>query len=604
MNNCDNLTLTHLKNAYTTGGITPRELILGLRAKALQSQDYNAWITLLTPDQLEPYFTALEKQSPDTLPLYGVPFAIKDNIDLEGISTTAGCEAFRHTPEQSAYVVARFIAAGAVPLGKTNLDQFATGLVGTRSPFGQGKNVFNSDYISGGSSAGSAIATALGQVTFALGTDTAGSGRVPAVLNNLIGHKPTKGLLSCTGIVPACKTLDCVSLFTLNAQDAASLLDIAADFDASDVFARPNNFDNRKRYFSGKTPSTFTFGVPNQTDFFGNEECKSLFKKSITLLESLGGKAVTFDMAPFLEAAKLLYEGPWVAERYIATQSVALEAMLPEIQTIIGNGNAGRASDAFSAQYRLAALKRRCDDVLAQVDIAIAPTTPTVFTRSEIDAEPIKNNSILGTYTNFMNLLDYTATAVPIGSLSSGVHWGITLFHQAFSDIKLLNFAQALQEKIQLPYGANLPANTPLDQVSSAGTTAPTQPPSFTDIAVCGAHLEGQPLNWQLTERGGKLKSKTTSSPHYALYALPDGKRPAMVRVERDGCDIEVEVWSVPTHHLGSFITQIPAPLGIGKVELASGEWVSGFICDGYAIHTAQNISEYKGWRNWLKNRA
>ncbi len=603
MNNCDNLTLTHLKHVYTQGRATPRELILGLREKALQSKDYNAWVTLLTPEQLEPYFKALESQSPDTLPLYGVPFAIKDNIDLAGITTTAGCEAFRHTAQQSAHVVARFIAAGAVPLGKTNLDQFATGLVGTRSPYGQGKNVFNRDYISGGSSAGSAIATALGQVTFALGTDTAGSGRVPAALNNLIGHKPTKGLLSCTGVVPACKTLDCVSLFTLNAHDAASLFDIAAHFDADDAFARPNRFDNRQRYFSGKAPTTFTFGVPNQTEFFGNTECEALFKKSITLLESLGGQAITFDMAPFIEAAKLLYEGPWVAERYLATQSVALDTMLPEIQTIIGNGNNGRASDAFSAQYRLAELKRRCDKILASVDIAIAPTTPTVFTRAEIDAEPIKNNSILGTYTNFMNLLDYTATAVPIGSLSSGVHWGITLFHQAFSDIKLLNFAQALQEKTQLPCGANLPFSPSLEQAPTTGLPLPMQEAALTDIVVCGAHLEGQPLNWQLAERGGQLKSQTTSSAHYALYALPDGKRPAMIRVEKDGCEIEVEVWSVPTHHLGSFITQIPAPLGIGKVELASGEWISGFICDAYAISAAQNISEYKGWRNWLKNR-
>ncbi|MCB1704856.1 MAG: allophanate hydrolase [Halioglobus sp.] len=596
-NEVHNLSLQALKSAYSSGGITPRELIGQLSAQARRQDEYNAWIYLLSDAELEPYLSALEQRDPASLPLYGVPFAIKDNIDLAGIPTTAACPDFAYTPTEHAAVVSTLIAAGAVPLGKTNLDQFATGLVGTRSPYGEGKNSFNTDYISGGSSAGSAIATALGQVAFALGTDTAGSGRVPAVLNNLVGHKPTRGLLSTRGVVPACRTLDCVSIFALSCDDAAVLLDIAARYDAADPYARPNTFYNRQRYFDTAAAAPFRFGVPSSLDFQGDSETQALFEDSVRRLERLGGEAVAVAFEPFLETARLLYEGPWVSERWLATQGVDRASMLPVIREIIAGAEGKTAADAFAAQYRLADLKRRCDAALQGLDFVLTPTCPRFYTRAEMAAQPIANNSLLGTYTNFMNLLDYSATAVPVGFTECGVPWGVTLFTAAFDDIRLLGLAGLLHRDCELPLGA-----TGLTPPPPASGTAPAVAQAI-DVVVCGAHLEGQPLNWQLTERDARLLQKTTSSPHYQLYALPDGKRPAMVRDEEQGVAIEVEVWSMPHSHFGSFVAGIPAPLGIGKVELADGRWLSGFICDGFGLTGASNISDYGSWRNWLNAR-
>lgn len=588
------LSITNVIEAYTSGTTNPRELISSLRAKALEQSEFNAWITILSEEELDTYLSFIESKPIDSLPLYGVPFAIKDNIDLASVPTTAACPDFSYTPDNNARVVDLLIQAGAIPLGKTNMDQFATGLVGTRSPYGQTHNAFNQDYASGGSSSGSAVATALGQVSFALGTDTAGSGRVPAAFNNLIGHKPTKGTFSSSGLVPACRTLDCISVFALTAEDASKVFSIAAQYDDKDAYSRPNSYRNINRYFSGKAPASFRFGIPAAPDFQGDSECESIFNDAVELLKELGGEAVPFDFSPFSEAAKLLYEGPWVAERWIATKDVELKSMLPVIQDIIGPGNQALATDAFSAQYKLAAYKQICDAQLAEFDFVVTPTTPTIFTRAEIDEEPIKRNSILGTYTNFMNLLDYCATAVPIAQTTSGVYWGITLFSQAFSDIELLNLASAIQKRTQLPLGAtehSLPSN---DLASQA------QPPQAIDVVVCGAHLEGQPLNWQLLERGAALKESTTSSASYKLFALSDGKRPGMKRVEDGGDEIEVEVWTLPAENFGTFVTGIPAPLGIGKVELKDGSWVSGFICDDYGLVGAQDITEYKSWRTWL----
>jgi len=592
-----NLSLPALKAAYLRGEFTPRDLLPRLLAQARGQAHYNAWIHLLDEDELEPYLCALDAHTPDSLPLYGVPFAIKDNIDLARIPTTAACPDFAYTPAQSATVVDILIAAGAIPLGKTNLDQFATGLVGTRSPYGEGKNSFNAEYISGGSSAGSAIATALGQVSFALGTDTAGSGRVPAVLNNLVGHKPTRGLLSTRGVVPACRTLDCISIFALSCEDAAAVLDIAAWYDAQDAYSRPNVFSNRRRYFNTGDAGQFRFGVPADPDFQGDSETRALFEDSVRRLRALGGECVSLAFEPFLEAARLLYEGPWVSERWLATRDVARHAMLPVIREIIDGAQGKTAADAFAAQYRLAGLKKRCDALVEELAFVMTPTCPRFYTRAEIAGQPVANNSLLGTYTNFVNLLDYCATAVPVGFTRCGVPWGVTLFTSAFEDVRLLGFANALHRACHLPLGAtgHAPAFTP----------APSTPafPATIDVVVCGAHLHGQPLNWQLTERGGRLRECTTSAPRYQLYALPDGVRPAMARDDAAGAAIEVEVWSLPQATFGSFVAAIPAPLGIGKVELADGRWLCGFICEAAGLAGAQNISRYGGWRHWLASR-
>ena len=593
-----NLNITALKQAYKKNDLTPNELMLKLREQALTQQDHNVWITLLDEAKLNEYLTYLEGKTPEDLPLYGVPFAIKDNIDLAGVSTTAACPDFAYTPTQNAFVVEQLLKAGAIPLGKTNLDQFATGLVGMRSPYGEGKNAFNTDYISGGSSAGSAVSTALGQVSFALGTDTAGSGRVPAALNNLIGHKPTKGLFSNTGLVPACLSLDCITVFALNTQDASLVTSVAGQYDDKDSYARENKPDNLLRYFEPKLPEQFTFGVPSTLDFYNNPETQALFEKTVEKLESLGGKKVDVDFAPFIEAAKLLYEGPWVAERWLAVQDVKRESMLPVIQTIIGSAEGKTAADAFSAQYQLQAFKKICDEQVNAVDFLLTPTCPTQFTREELRAEPIKYNSILGTYTNFMNLLDYTATNVPVGLTQNGVSWGVTLFSQAFTDMKLLSYSGALHQALNLPQGTSEFALQPFE-----GNAVP-RPSDRINVVVCGAHLEGYPLNWQLTERGATLVSKTQSAPSYQLYALPDGKRPAMIRDDEQGRAIDVEVWSMPMEYFGSFVAGIPAPLGIGKVELADGSWQCGFMSEGNVVSDAKNITEFGGWKPYLASKA
>lgn len=589
-----NLSLASIRAAYEAKEITPKELIYSLRAAAIAQSDYNAWITVLDESQLDVFLTALEGKTPSDLPLFGVPFAIKDNIDLAGIPTTAACPGFEYTPETSSFLIEQLIAAGAVPLGKTNLDQFATGLVGVRSPYGEGKNVFNKDYISGGSSAGSAIATALGQVSFALGTDTAGSGRIPAALNNLIGHKPSKGLLSNSGLVPACRTLDCISIFALNTDDAAAILDIAATYDVNDAYARKNTPANKSRYYFDEMTEHFKFAVPKQLDFDGNVECEALFHKSVATLKSLGGEAVEINFEPFLSAAKLLYEGPWVAERWIATKDVAREDMLDVIRTIVSSAEGTTAADLFSAQYKLQALKVQCDLLMEGFDFVLIPTSPSFYTRAQLSEKPIELNSKMGTYTNFVNLLDYAATAVPVGRTECGVHWGVTLFSHAMKDIQLLSYAGALHKASMKKQGAtefDLPLVTPKTITPIADRVK---------VVVCGAHLSGMPLNWQLTERGATLVSKTKSAPKYSLYALPDGKRPAMVLDKDNGTQIDVEVWQMPIGQFGSFVAGIPAPLGIGKVELSDGHSLPGFICETNGTSGAKDISEHGGWRQWL----
>lgn len=584
--------IASLLQAYRDASLQPRDVLHALRKQALEQAGYNAWIYVMSEAELDGFVDRLAGKSPATHPLYGIPFAVKDNIDVAGVPTTAACPEFSYMPAGHAQAVALLVEAGAVPLGKTNLDQFATGLVGTRSPYGQGKNVFNTDYISGGSSAGSAIATALGLVSFALGTDTAGSGRVPAVLNNVVGHKPSKGLVSTRGVVPACRTQDCVSVFASSALDAARVFEVLARHDAEDAFARKNPHHNRLRYFTGTAPAAFRFGVIDAPML--SPELAALYRMGINTLTGLGGTAVALDPEPFLETARLLYQGPWVAERWLATRDVSPAHMLPVIRDIVATATRSTAADAFAAQYRLAGLKQRCDAQMATVDLAVMPTIPALYTRAEIDADPLGLNSKLGTYTNFVNLLDYCATAVPLGPVAAGPYWGLTLFAPALRDIYLLNLAYALQKVLALPAGATRRA---FKAETCSGLPMPGQQ---VEVVVCGAHLQGQPLNWQLTERGAHLVKLCQSANCYRLYALSDGKRPAMMRSAEGGQSIEVEVWSMPAEHFGSFVAAIPAPLGIGKVELEDGSWKSGFICESSGLAGATEITGFGAWRRWL----
>ncbi len=593
------LRLSTLRSAYETGAITPRQVILALRDKAAElNGEFNAFIHLLSADELEPYLTLLDDKSPADLPLYGIPFAIKDNIDLAGIPTTAACPALAYTPETSATIVAQLIALGAVPMGKTNLDQFATGLNGTRSPYGECRNSVHPDYPSGGSSAGSSLAVALGVCSFALGTDTAGSGRVPAALNNLIGLKASKGLISTAGVVPACRTLDCVTFFSSTAAEASTLLALTARLDPRDEYSRANPLWNDGSAF-GKV-GAFRFGVPKQLEFLGCPESPQLFSATIEQLKAIGGEPVEIDFDPFLEAARLLYEGPWVAERYsVAGELIEQQpdAVLPVIKAVLEKAPGTTAVGLFRAQYRLQQLKAVCDRIMGDVDCVLTPAYPRPVTLDELHAEPVKRNSDLGYYTNFMNMLDYAAVAVPAAVMQNGLPWGITLFGRVFTDQYLLSLADALQRHTGVALIGGQSVATPAPQNAARNDRA--------RVVVCGAHLDGLPLNWQLQQRGGRLLEATRSAPHYQLWALAGGPpfRPGMVRVDQGGAAIDVEVWEIPSSELGSFITGIPAPLGLGKVQLADGRWETGFICEPYGLEGAADITGFGGWKNWLAQR-
>ena len=590
------LTIPALHAAYRDGSLTPTALIDALLERAAQVPDHAIWITPPDAAWLHARAKALEAQGMDGLPLFGVPFAVKDNIDLAGVPTTCACPDYTYTPEVSANVVARLEAAGAIALGKTNLDQFATGLNGTRSPYGACCNAFNPDFISGGSSSGSAVAVALGLASFSLGTDTAGSGRVPAAFNNLIGLKPTCGLLSTTGVVPACRSLDVVSIFALSAPDAQRVLAVAAAEDCADPYSRAAESYG----FDFGRATTFRFGVPMDKDleFFGDVESERIFREGVARLESLGGEAVPIDFAPFLDTARLLYGGPWVAERYQAIRDfidAKPEALFPVTRDITFGGAKPLAADAFAAQYKLRALQRICVPVWNTVDCIVTPTAGTIYTRAQMLADPIQLNTNLGLYTNFMNLLDYAAIAVPGGFRQDGLPLGVTLFAPAHQDVPLLHLAERWQASRAAPCGTAEAAPAPADPEASAPVGS-----GQVRLAVVGAHLSGLPLNHQLTSRCARLVAATRTAPVYRFYALADGKRPGLIRVAAGGAAIACEVWELSAAAFGSFVAAIPAPLGIGSVTLADGSSVAGFLCEPAGLDGARDITALGGWRAYL----
>lgn len=492
-------------------------------------------------------------------PLAGKQFAVKDNIDVAGLPTTAACAAFAYVPQRTAPVVEKLLANGATLTGKTNLDQFATGLVGTRSPYGICSSVYDARYISGGSSAGSAVAVARGDVDFSLGTDTAGSGRVPAAFNGIIGLKPTRGLLSTEGVVPACKSLDCVSIFARTIADAALVFRCA-----------------RSRSPQIRIPAEPKIGIPRpaQLEFFGDEAAGELYRIA---LQKMPGTLVEIDFTPFRETAQLLYSGPWVAERFAAVGDY-LDHMEPSVRTIIGGASKLSAVDAFRGMYRLEELREQVEKEWAGFDVLALPTTGTIYTIEQVQADPIRLNSNLGFYTNFVNLLDLAAVAVPAGMRPNGLPFGISLIGRASTDDALLELA-----------------------ANYLGETA------FVDVAVVGAHLTGQPLNSQLTGRRARLLRTTRTARDYRLFALRDTvpPKPGLVREEGfDGSGIEVEVWQMPVENFGSFVAEIPPPLGIGNATLADGSIVKCFICEPWAIAGSREITSFGGWRSYISASA
>lgn len=518
----------------------------------------------------------------DAMPLAGVPFAIKDNIDLADVPTTAACPDFAYTPAASAEVVARLIAAGAVPVGKTNLDQFATGLNGTRSPYGAPACAFNLAFISGGSSSGSAVAVAAGLVAFALGTDTAGSGRVPAAFNGLIGLKPSKGRWSTTGLVPACRTLDCVTVLTRSIADARAVDAVAAGFDAADPFSRTGE---------DRPLARRRIGVPHpgQRIFLGDATAQRLYDQALDTLVSDGAALVEIDMDPLREAAALLYGGPWVAERTAAALPLLderPEAIDPTVRAIMQDGRTISGVDVFRGQYRLAELQRMAEAMWQQVDLLALPTAPTIYRIAEMRAAPIALNSNLGLYTNFVNLLDMAALALPAGWRDNGTGFGITLIAPAWTDRDLLDAGQAYVS------AADLPHSPPLSTENSMETVK---------LAVVGAHLKDMPLHWQLTSRDARLVAATTTAPTYRLYAMANSTPPKPALIHgADGAAIAVEVYELDMAAFGSFVAEVPAPLAIGSVTLADGSVVKGFVAEPRAIEGAADITALGGWRAYI----
>jgi allophanate hydrolase len=593
------LNLSNLTRAYRSRTLTPATLVEQLLAARRAHTANNIWISEVSDDALRVRARELADVDPQSLPLYGIPFAIKDNIDFAGLATTAGCAAFAYQPQASAPVVAALIGAGAIALGKTNLDQFATGLVGTRSPYGACKNAFDPEYISGGSSSGSAVAVALGLASFALGTDTAGSGRVPAAFNNLIGYKPTLGSLSMRGVVPACRSLDAMSIFALTADDASRVAAVVAKFDPDDAWSRAAQVPAR-RGWGRTTPFRFAMPHPAQLEFFGNAAYAELFNASIHRLRDLGGEPHEVDIEPLLETARLLYEGPWVAERYLATESLLTsqpDAMLEVTRRIILGGSARSALDAFRAQYRLEELIRKAQGIWKIADVLLLPTAGSHYRIADEQADPIRLNSTLGRYTNFVNLMDLAAVAVPAGFTPERLPFGVSLIGPAWSDTDLLALAGRLQHAAVSTMGAT---SLPLPGPEAAPADA-----SLVDLMVCGAHMSGLPLNKQLQERGAWQISTTRTAPNYRFYALPGGPpfRPGLVQVKEGGVAVDVEVWRMPIEHFGTFVAGIPAPLGIGKVKLEGGGVVSGFLCESVGVADAQDISQLGGWRQFLRVR-
>ncbi|WP_227317296.1 allophanate hydrolase [Cedecea davisae] len=561
------------------------------------SRQDNAWIYIASEqqisDQLNFLLQALNAgtKTVDDFPLLGAPFAVKDNIDVAGMPTSAACPEFTYQPDKDATVIARLKAAGAIVVGKTNLDQFATGLVGTRSPFGAVVNTFNPDYVSGGSSSGSASVVARGLVCFSLGTDTAGSGRVPAGFNNIVGLKPTKGWLSTTGVVPACRLNDCVSIFAHTAADASLVASVAGGFDPLDPYSRVNPNTAPARF----SPA-MRFAIPDRLAFFDDTQSEEAFQRSLERLMAMGAELVAIDFSDFITLAEQLYYGAWVAERTVAVKDIFEnhpEAMDSTVRGIVAGGLNYSACDAWQAEYTRAGLSRRINQQLAEFDALVVPTSPTIHTIAEMRDEPVRYNSQFGTYTNFTNLADLSALALPADFRADGLPAGITLIAPAWHDAALSHFGSVWQNQSGLQAGATsqkLPATKPF-----------TPNEGYVRVAVVGAHLRGMPLNHQLTDRNAVFIEETHTADTYRLYALANTQppKPGLVR-SAEGQPIAVELWDIPLARFGEFVAGIPAPLGIGTLTLNDGRSVKGFICEPCATEGATDITAWGGWKAWL----
>jgi allophanate hydrolase len=590
-------TAASIVEAHRQGTTSPEATVARSFARIRAHNDPAVFISLRDEAEALGEVRALAKRDAASLPLYGVPVAIKDNIDAAGFPTTAACPAFSYSPKADATAVARLRAAGAIVIGKTNLDQFATGLVGVRSPYGVPRNPFNPALIPGGSSSGSAVAVSAGLVPLALGTDTAGSGRVPAGLNNIVGLKPSLGLVSTTGVVPACRSLDCVSIFALTADDAYRALSVMAGPDESDPYSRAMRLGALS-----ELPPVLKIGIPrgDGLKFFGDNRSEAAFQGAVKLLQGMGVSIVELDVSAFLQTARLLYDGPWAAERWAAVGDFIAghpDDIHPVTKKIISSGRDSSAADAFRAFYQVAAYRRIALQTLAGIDALMVPTTPAAYTVAELAADPVQLNSNLGTYTNCVNLLDLCGFAVPTTFAGDGTPFGVTFVAPSGQDAFLTSLGRTVHAKSGLPLGANNVKASPLAKIQPAVSADEIA------IAVVGAHLSGMVLNGELRSLGARFLEKTQTAPDYKLFAL-DGTRPpkpGLLRVANGkGVPIEIEIWALSAEGFGRFVAGIPAPLGIGTLTLDDGRGVKGFLVEAEAVNGARDISHFGGWRAYM----
>ncbi|SMC44125.1 allophanate hydrolase [Polynucleobacter kasalickyi] len=591
-------TIREWKELYQGGVYTPRDLIF----KLISGLDpHDPALILVCPDWfVEAQLQQLEKSDHHALPLYGVPFVVKDNIDVAGLATTAACPEFAYIAKENAQVVDRLMQAGAILIGKTNLDQFATGLVGTRSPFGAVPNTFDARYISGGSSSGSASMVARGIVPFSLGTDTAGSGRIPAGLNNIVGLKATPGKVPMKGVLPACKTIDVVSIFSLTVADAGTVLSIIEELDDTNT---PPRFVHQNAWFRNGEGLP-KLGIPANPLLNQELGYQKAFEHSMTEIKQQFS-VTPINMTLFDQVAQLLYEGPWVAERFITIEKLYQsnpDAIDPTVKKVIEKALQFDAITTFKKQYELEDLKRQTQAIWREIDVLVVPTTPTCPTLEAVAKDPILRNSELGAYTNFVNLLGLCAIAIPASMSDSGLPFGITLIAPHGYDHALVKLASFLEKDNTLLLGKNLRSKLPQDQALNHPLAArPTM-----EIAVVGAHLKGMPLHYQIQDSGCQLVESTFTAKEYRLFALANTipPKPGLVRVEDGGTAIEVEVYQMPLDRVGEFLNLIPTPLGLGSIKLESGKVVKGFICEPIGIQGAKDISEFGGWRGYLNHAA
>jgi allophanate hydrolase len=594
-------TVAAIVAAHRAGTLTPAESVARSYQRIRDHNDPAIFISLRDEkDAIAEAGRLAARKDAGELPLLGVPVAVKDNIDVLGMPTTAACPAFSYSPSYDATAVARLRAAGAIPIGKTNLDQFATGLVGVRSPYGIPKNPLRGELLPGGSSSGSAVAVAAGLVPLALGTDTAGSGRVPALLNNIVGLKPSLGMISTAGVVPACRTLDCVSIFSLTVDDAVTALAAMTGPDGADPFSR-----DRPLGAITAQPTNLRLGVPRsgQLIFFGDKAQDAAYRDALKRLASLGATLVEFDMEPFYETARLLYEGPWVAERYLVIRNLLAsspDAIHPVTREIIAPGARLTAAETFSALYRLQGVRKIAERILSNFDAMVLPTAPTVYTTAQVLADPVLLNSRLGTYTNFVNLLDLCGLALPASFRPDGLPFGITLLAPAGRDALLASIGRVFHADTGLDVGANAIAQPPLAALPARAGGDDIA------IAVVGAHLSGMALNGELKALSGRLVETAITAPDYKLYALDTmPPKPGMLRVEAStGTGIELEIWALSASAFGKFVAAIPPPLSIGTIRLADGRNVKGFLVEPAALDGARDISAFGGWRAFMAEAA